>query len=146
MAHRFVLIILLFACLVVRPSVHSSFAQTPREQAPSTLPETPSTPAPHQSERLLPELLPHEGDDAVSVLGELRGNVRMFPQSADHRLKLAEGLYRIGDLDTAIDECHAAIALKPDHARAHLQLGMALMAKQDWRASLTEFLSGAVLA
>jgi TPR repeat protein len=60
------------------------------------------------------------------------------PDSADDRLKLAEGLYRIGDLDAAIDECRVAIALKPDDARTHLQLGIALMAKQDWRASLTE--------
>ncbi len=138
MAHRLVLMILLFACLVIRPSVYSSFAQTSSEQAPATPAETPSTSAPHQDEYLLPELLPHEQDDAVMVLGELRGNVRTAPQSVDNRLKLAEALYRIGDLDTAIDECRAAIALKPDHARAHLQLGMALMAKQDWRASLTE--------
>jgi len=73
------------------------------------------------------------------MLGELRGRVRTSPRHADDRLKLAEALYRIGDLDTTIDECRAAIALNPDHAGAHLQLGMALMAKQDWRASLTEF-------
>jgi TPR repeat protein len=79
------------------------------------------------------------------VLGVLRSAVRVSPDSADDRLRLAEGLYRIGDLDTAIDECRAAIALKPDHARAHLQLGMALMAKQDWRASLTELKEAARL-
>lgn len=131
--------VLLFTCLVVSPSVYSSFAQTPTEQAPTTPTETTPTPALDQDERLLPEMLPHErGDAIISVLGELRGNVRTAPQSADDRLKLAEVLYRIGDLDTAIDECRAAIALNPDHAQAHLQLGMALMAKQDWRASLTE--------
>ena len=72
------------------------------------------------------------------MLGQLRENVRSAPRSADDRLKLAEGLYRIGDLDATIDECRIAIGLKPDHARAHLQLGRALMAKQDWRSSLTE--------
>jgi len=79
------------------------------------------------------------------TLGELRGNVRTAPQNADYRLKLAEALYRIGDLDTAIDECRAAIALKPNHAQTHLQLGMALMAKQDWRAALTELKEAARL-
>lgn len=133
MPRRWVLVTFLFASFVAGLSVHSSFAQA--LPAPT---ETPSTFAPHQEEQLPPELLLHEGNDALRMLAELRGNVRTSPQSADHRLKLAEGLYRIGDLDTAIDECRAAIALKPDHAQAHLQLGMALMAKQDWRASLTE--------
>ena len=136
---RLVLSILFFSYLVFLPPVYSSLAQTPENQAPPNPAETPSpAPAPHQDEHLLPELRPHERDDAVSVLGELRENVLTSPRSADNRLKLAEGLYRIGDLDTAIDECRAAIALKPDHAQAHLQLGMALMAKQDWRASVTE--------
>lgn len=145
MAHRIVLIILLFACLAARPYVYSSFAQPPSEQAPTTPTETPSTPALHKDEPLLPNFLPHEQDDAVSVLAELRGNVRTSPQNADNRLKLAEGLYRIGDLDTAIDECRAAIVLKPDHALAHLQLGRALMAKQDWRASVMELKEAARL-
>lgn len=138
MMRRLVLVILLLAHLVIRPPVHSSVAQTPDEQVPPALPTESSPPARHQDEHLLPEFLPHDREDPVMALGELRGNVRNFPQSADGRLKLAEGLYRIGDLDAAIDECRAAILLKPDHAKAHLQLGVALMAKQDWRAALTE--------
>lgn len=139
MKPRMVLAILFFSCRTLLQSVDSSLAETPENQAPPTPGEAPSAAPPlHRDEHLLPKLLPHERDDAVSLLAELRENVRAAPQNADDRLKLAEGLYRIGDLDTAIDECRAAIALKPDHAQAHLQLGMALMAKQDWRASLTE--------
>ncbi len=138
MMRRLVLVTILFACLAVSPSLYSSFAQTFDEQpSPPFILESPA-PTPSVDEQPLSDFTKREREDAVFMLGELRGNVRRSPGSADDRLKLAEGLYRIGDLDTAIDECRVAIALKPDHALAHLQLGMALMAKQDWRASLTE--------
>jgi TPR repeat protein len=138
-----VLVTFLFASFIARLPVHSSFAQAP-ENAPSSVIESPppsseASPAPVLTdEHRLPELLPHEREDAVMVLAELRSAVRVSPDSADDRLKLAQGLYRIGDLDAAIDECRVALVLKPDDARAHLQLGIALMAKQDWRASLAE--------
>lgn len=122
----------LITCLSSCPST----AQTPDEQIPpAPIIESPTPPA---DEQRLPELTKQKQEDAVILLGELRGNVRTFPQSAEDRLKLAEGLYRVGDLDAAIDECHVALRLKPDSAKAHLQLGVALMAKQDWRAALTE--------
>ena len=114
--HRAALPILLSTCLLLFPFVPSSLAETPSEQ-----------------------------DDAVKALSGLRENVRTAPQSLDHRLKLAEALYRIGDLDTAIDECRVALALKPDHALAHLQLGITLMAKQDWRPAVTELRDAARL-
>ncbi|MCX5722944.1 MAG: tetratricopeptide repeat protein [Nitrospirae bacterium] len=114
--HRVALPILLSTCLLLFPFVPSLLAETPNEQ-----------------------------DDAVRALSNLREHVRTAPQSIDHRLKLAEALYRIGDLDTAIDECRVALALKPDHALAHLQLGIALMAKQDWRPALTELRDAARL-
>jgi TPR repeat protein len=79
----------------------------------------------------LPELLPQEQEDAVMALGELRNAVRVSPDSADDRLKLAQGLYRIGDLDAALDECRMALKLKSNNARTYLQLGVTLMAKQD---------------
>ena len=82
-----------------------------------------------------PALSGSEGGDATIRLGELRGAVRTFPGNADSRLKLAEGLYRVGDFDAAIEECRAAIKLNPDHPQAHVQLGISLMAKQDWRAA-----------
>jgi TPR repeat protein len=145
MMRRLVLVTILFACLAVNPPLYSSFAQTPDEQpSPPFILESPA-PTPSVDEQPLSEFTKREREDAVFMLGELRGNVRRSPRSADDRLKLAEGLYRIGDLDTAIDECRVAIALKPDHALAHLQLGMALMAKQDWRASLTELKEAARL-
>ena len=114
--HRVALPILLSTCLIFFPFVPSSLAEIPGEQ-----------------------------DDAIKALSGLRENVRTAPQSRDHRLKLAEALYRIGDLDTAIDECRVALALKPDHALAHLQLGLTLMAKQDWRPAVTELRDAARL-
>jgi TPR repeat protein len=133
MTQRLVPVIpLLMTCLSIIPST----AQTPDEQFPSApIIESPA-PAPPADEARLSELTQQEQEDAVIMLGELRRNVRTSPQSADARLKLAEGLYRVGDLDAAIDECRLGIKLKPDMATAHLQLGVALMAKQDWRAAL----------
>jgi len=150
MAHRFVLVILLFAWLVVRPSVSSSFAQAP-ENAPSPAVEAPppsseTTPAPVPTdEHRLPELLPHERADAVMELGELRVNIRRSPQSADDRLKLAQGLYRIGDFDAALDECRVALKLESSNARAHLQLGVTLMAKQDGHAAAIALMEAILL-
>jgi TPR repeat protein len=134
MTRRLVPVIPLFlTCLSIAPST----AQTPDEQfPPPPIIESPA-PAPPADEARLSELTKQEQEDAVVMLGELRGNVRTSPQSADARLKLAQGLYGVGDLDAAIDECRLAIKLNPDLATAHLQLGVALMAKQDWRATLT---------
>ena len=132
MAHRLVLVILLFAWLVVRPSVSSSFGQALEDTPPSS--EAPPAPIPPDEHRL-PELLTHEREDAVTALGTLRNAVRLSPDSADDRLKLAEGLYRIGDLDAAIDECRVAITIDPTNAESHMQLGITLMAKQDGRTA-----------
>ncbi|MCG3773895.1 MAG: hypothetical protein JW395_0712 [Nitrospira sp.] len=108
--------------------------QVPPELLPheSPLPSSEASPAPVPTDtHQLPELLPHEQEDAVMALGELRNAVRLSPDSADDRLKLAQGLYRIGDLDAALDECRMALKLKSNNARAYLQLGVTLMAKQD---------------
>lgn len=143
MRRRLVLLPLLLLCAARAGSsfVQPSFAQTPEGDSRSTpsemspQPPTPDTPAidVHQ----LPELRLQDRDDAVVALSELRGAVRASPDSADDRLRLAQGLYRIGDLDAALDECRVAIQLNPDEANAHLQLGVILMAKQDWRAAAT---------
>jgi TPR repeat protein len=65
------------------------------------------------------------------VLGELRSAALLSPNNADVRLKLAQELYRIGDLDSALDECRVAIKLDSRNATAYLQLGVTLMAKHD---------------
>lgn len=79
------------------------------------------------------------------MLGELRGAVRVSPDNAGDRLKLAQGLYRIGDLDAALDECRIAIKLEPESAAAHLQLGVTLMAKQDGRAAAAALMEAILL-
>lgn len=82
--------------------------------------------------------MPHEREDPVMILGERRGSVRTAPDSAEDRLKLADALSRIGDIESALDEYRVAIRLQPESAQAHLQLAVALMAKQEWRSALTE--------
>jgi TPR repeat protein len=135
MIRRSVLVILLpTICL----PISSTLAQIPDEQIPPAPIIEPPGAVPSIDEHHLPELTKQEQEDAVVMLGELRGNVWSFPDNPDARLKLAEGLYRIGDLDAAIDEYRIALKLKPDSAKIHLQLGVALMAKQDWRAAMTE--------
>jgi Tfp pilus assembly protein PilF len=68
-------------------------------------------------------------------LGELRSSVLLSPNNADARLKLAQGLYRIGDLDAALDESRVAIKLDSHNAKAYLQLAVTLMAKHDGQAA-----------
>jgi TPR repeat protein len=68
-----------------------------------------------------------------------------LPQSADSHLKLAGGLYRIGDLDAAIDECRVAIKIEPSNSKAHLQLGITLMAKQEGRTAAIALMEAVLL-
>ena len=150
MRPRLVLVTLLFASFIAWLPVHSSFAQAP-ENAPPPMIESPppsseNTPAPVPTdEHQLPELLPHERADAVMELGELRSAVRMSPNSPDDRLKLAQGLYRIGDLDAALDECRVALKLRSHDGRAYLQLGVTLMAKQDGHAAAIALMEAILL-
>jgi len=124
--------------LLLYPACKPSFAQT-LDEAPLPAPaiESPESPepAPAVEEQFQPESVKQEQTDAVMSLGELRSNVRTSPDNAGERVKLARGLYRLGDLDSAIEECRVAIKLEPNSAQAHLQLGVILMAKQDWRAA-----------
>ncbi len=146
MRRRLVLVTILIAYLVVRPPVDSLFAQTSEESAPVPPVESLAPdPTPPRDEPLLPELTLHEPEDAVIVLGELRGAVRLSPNSAEDRLKLALGLYHIGDLDAALDECRVALKLKPNNAKALLQLGIMLMTKQDGRAAATALMEAILL-
>lgn len=132
MFHRLLVLAILLATYPVR----SSFAQALDEAVPPTPAESPAPPAevlePEQSS---PAQIPLDQVDAVKALGELRNAVRVAPGNAGNRLKLAHALYRIGDLDAAMEECRVAIKLQPDDAKAHLQLGVILAAKQDWRGA-----------
>jgi TPR repeat protein len=150
MRRRLVLVTLIFTSFIARLPVHSSFAQAPENAPPPAVesppPSSETSPAPVSTdEHRLPELLPHEREDAVMVLGELRSAVLVSPDSADDRLKLAQGLYRIGDLDAAIDECRVALKLESNNARAHLQLGVTLMAKQDGHAAAIALMEAILL-
>lgn len=80
-------------------------------------------------------LIAAEQQDATILLSELRKAVRTFPQSAENRLKLSQALYRIGDLDAAVEEARATVKLNPADPKSQLNLGVILMAKQDWRAA-----------
>ena len=149
MHRRLVLVTLIFTSLIARFPVHSSFAQAPENEPPPVI-ESPPSPeispaAVPTDEHRLPELLPHEREDAVMALGELRTAVLVSPDSADDRLKLAQGLYRIGDLDAALDECRVALKLKSHNAKAYLQLGVTLMAKQDGHAAAIALMEAILL-
>ena len=127
--------LLLLTSLLATGPIHSSVAQAP-DSVPLAPIESPPPPAEVLGgEHSLPDRTPLEREDAVMALGELRGAVRADPANAGDRLKLAYALYRIGDLDAAIEECRIAIKLQPNDAKAHLQLGVILTAKQDWRAA-----------
>jgi TPR repeat protein len=150
MRRRLVLVTLLFAALITQLPIYSSFAQVPENTPPPVIesppPSSETSPAPAPTdEHRPPELLPHERADAVMALGELRGAVLVSPDSADARLKLAEGLYRIGDLDAALDECRVALKLQSHNAKAYLQLGVTLMAKQDGHAAAVALMEAILL-
>ena len=150
MRRRVVLVTLLFAPFIAQPPVHVSFAQTPENVPTSAIESPPSSPellpaSEQTDEHRRSDFLPHAHEDVVTALGELRSAVRASPSSADERLKLAEGLYRIGDLDAALDECRVALKLEPNNVNAHLQLGVTLMAKQDGRAAATALMETILL-
>jgi TPR repeat protein len=150
MRRRLLLVSLLFASFIEWLPVHSSFAQSP-ENAPPPMIESPPpsseiSPAPVPTdEHRLPELLSYERANAVMELSELRSAVLVSPDSADDRLKLAQALYRIGDLDAAIEECRVTLKLKSNNARAYLQLGIMLMAKQDGHAAAITLMEAIML-
>ena len=117
-----------------------SFTAPPEvSPGPSSSVESPAASEPAQ----VPEILPQRSYDPVTELYELRDAVRTSPENGADRLALAETLYRIGDLDAALDECRSALRLLPGDARAQLQLGVILMAKQSWKAAATA-LAGAI--
>lgn len=148
MRRRLVLVALMLASLTAGPFCSRSPGQeSDRQIAPALSDdrEAPPTATARPDEQLLPDLSPEERADATSQLSELRGAVRVSPDSAEDRLKLAQALYRLGDLDAALDECRVAVRLDRENARAHLQLGIILMTKQDWRAAATALMEATLL-
>lgn len=148
MRRRVVLVTMLVAVPLLFELHGASFAQAPDEQtaAPPILESPdPAPEPPQQDEHRLSGLTEQERNDAVFMLNELRGNVRMFPAGAEERLQLAQGLYRVGDLDAALDECRIALKLQPGNAKALLQLGIILMAKQDGHAAATALMEAILL-
>src|SRR5262245_50089928 len=126
------LVLAAFSLCVILPSR----AQTPEDPAPRAPLESPPPPPEALGDEYSPTHLPsREHADPAMTLGEARGAVRLAPDHPRNRLTLARALYRIGDLDAAMEECRVAIKLQPDDAAAHVQLGTILIAKQDWRAA-----------
>ncbi len=145
MRRRLMLVTLVCVSTATPFSIHALFAQTPDEQvAPSSLIESP-VPTPRIDEPDPAESTTLDREDAVFMLGELRRAVLASPNSADDRLKLAQGLYRIGDLDAALDECRAALTLDSHNAGVYLQLGITLMAKQDGHAAAIALMEAILL-
>ncbi|BCA56081.1 conserved exported protein of unknown function [Nitrospira sp. KM1] len=132
--HRLALGLFIASMLLTGPSI---FAQTPEEPVPiePLVESPPPVPTSPREEPLLLDDPVIERDDAAVSLSERREAVKTAPDNPDERIRLAEALHRIGDLDAAVEECRTAIQLQPDNANAHLQLGVMLMAKQDWRGA-----------
>lgn len=125
-------IILLCAALAA-PCVQTILAQTSEEPAPAAA-EEPSEKSP--SAQPAEQALQRESDPVLD-LTQLRKAVLAAPGSAADRSLLADRLYRMGDLDAALEESRAAVRLQPKEAPLQLQLGIMLIAKQDWRAAAT---------
>ncbi len=127
MRPRSILLPLTVAALVCSPL--PAFSHSSGEHTPSADGDAAESSGP------VPGLGFNERPDAVTALDTLRRAVRHLPDVPEYRLKLAEALLRLGDLDAAIEECRSAIRLQQDDGNAHLQLGLLLTAKQDWRAA-----------
>lgn len=148
MPPRVVLAIILTVSPLLGLHAAVSQAQMPDEEVqPPPMLESPAPEPqlPEQDAERPAEPPEQEHTDAVFLLSELRGNVQAFPASAEARLKLAQGLYRVGDLDAALDECRIALKLQPNNTSALLQLGILLMAKQDGRGAATALMEAILL-
>lgn len=81
-------------------------------------------------------------NDRAGALSEFQIAVRCNPDSASARNNLGSALlYYKHEVETAIEALRAAVASKPGFALAHLNLGKALAAKQDFVGAETELRS-----
>jgi TPR repeat protein len=102
---------------------------------------------------------PVEAGDPVQAIVAARRTLQLYPNAPttfETRARLALLLYQTGDVDGAIEEYRAILALHaegaqaphatepsegpepPDLAQVHVDLASALMAKQEWRAAQAE--------
>ena len=122
-----ILVPLTVAALLFSPSLTHSHSTG--EHNPSLHGDTSDPPqAASESEAI-------ERPDAVTELEALRRSTRLLPDVPEYRLQLADALLRLGELDSAIEECRSAVRLQQDDGRAHLRLGLLFSAKQDWHAA-----------
>lgn len=131
-------VVLLSVLLADPPFLQSVSAQSSEEPAPPVVPEISPEPSEDSTPAVPPEARARPDEPSpVLVLNELRKAVFAAPTSALDRSRLAETLYRMGDLEAALEESRAAVKLQSKDASLQLQLGIILMAKQDWRAAAT---------
>lgn len=110
------------------------------EASPDTAAEAVDTP-----ESVAEEETPTPPPNNLEELARLREALHMDLHGIDARLKLANLLYQIGDAEAAIDEYRTLLRFHPDEALGHLGLGIALMAKQEWKTALGELQEAARL-
>jgi len=140
MYHRLALVtlgILILASLCVgclSSAQTADIVQSPSPDAPLPISDTVSTQE-EQDEPTRTDLLPPGHEHAATTISELRDEIRLSPDHAEERLRLAQKLYLIGDLEAALDEYRAVRSLNPGDATAHAQLGVVLMARQDWKSA-----------
>lgn len=133
MRHRSVLVTLPLLPFLALLSACLSSAKISEDIPPSAV-EPVSAPE-QKSAPLLLGIPKGEHEDVLMEISSLRNAIRLTPDRIELRLKLADRLARIGDLDAALDESRAAMAQNPPDAQAHMQLGVLLMARQDWKSA-----------
>lgn len=120
-----------------RPPLEPEPAEPEREQPESPEPATPSESAETSAASNAAPIIAPIPDRLVEI-GRLREALHVEADGLETRLRLANLLYQIGDSEAAIDEYRTLLRFHPETALGHLGLGIALMAKQEWRTALAE--------
>lgn len=77
------------------------------------------------------------GSPGGRAVENLRNVVRVSPGNANARIRLAEAMAAIGDLDGAIEQYRAALKLEPDYVPAMSGLATILMERKDYKSAET---------
>ncbi|HNN41062.1 MAG TPA: tetratricopeptide repeat protein, partial [Nitrospira sp.] len=104
----------------------------PNEPTPPP-PPPPASPSPTPT----PPIPPPAPLTPLELLSQARQALHAEPDAQEPRLTLGRTLFQLGDTDGAIDEYRTALRFHPTVAQIHVDLGTALMAKQDWRTAMT---------